>query len=93
MEMNCEHGISIHRDCEACTAEYQRAGQTWETKQIRRALAMVDARFLSMQREREAERRLRRRYQEALEAIHANDEPGSPAWETAANALNEEPKR
>jgi len=69
MEMKCEHGVGIHQDCIACNAEYNRSGQTWETKLIRRELAMVDARFLEMQRERGAERKARILYQDALDNI------------------------
>ena len=30
------------------------------------------------------------RYREALESIHRNEDPTSPAWKTADNALNHE---
>lgn len=90
MEMNCEHGINIHHDCEACTAEYHRAGQTWETKQIRRELAMVDARFLELQKERGAERKSRVIYQEALDNIAKGSVHGMTPAEYAFKILNPE---
>jgi hypothetical protein len=66
MKMKCEHGISIYEDCIACNAEYDRQNHTWETKMIRRELGSIDARIVSLQREREAERRARRILHDAL---------------------------
>jgi hypothetical protein len=56
MEMNCEHGISIHRDCAACNTKYLNETSFWETTQIRRELATLDQRLVDLSRERSAER-------------------------------------
>ena len=90
MEMNCEHGINIHQECEACTFEFHKVGQTWETKQIRRELAQVDARFLMMQRERGAERKARIAYQDALDDIAKGNTGGLDAATYAYAVLNPE---
>ena len=73
--MTCEHDISIHQDCDDCTAKYNSEEQCWETKQMRRELASVDLRVTGLMRERSAEYRRRRqaeaeleRYRKALEA-------------------------
>ena len=69
MEMNCEHGISIHHDCDACTAQYTSENQVWETKQIRRELTSVELRITSAMRERGAERRRRIEAEKQLEEM------------------------
>ncbi len=65
--MNCEHGVSIYEDCNACNNLYTSMNQHWETKQIRRELASVDLRFVQLAREREAERRRRMKAEAKVE--------------------------
>ena len=69
MEMNCEHGISIHHDCDACTALYTSENQVWETKQIRRELASFDLRITMYAREREAWRKRALTAEDKLKAL------------------------